>query len=270
MRYNKFPESDPFYFDRRSYLKKRGSAPGPRHYHNFFEVYYIENGYCNYFIDNKAYKLEEGDLVLIPEGIIHNTLYWENSESTRLLINCTRKYIPKSAEFIFAKKNYFYRNRGIKEKLYELLLKIEAEYNNPDEFSDDLIKSYMTTFFMLMARNENEYSEKNSKTGYIQSAIDYIQENLSEEISLQDMANRFSVSREHFSRRFKKETGFGFCDYVNLLRMKKAETLLKQMDNISVAKVATQCGFSDSNYFSVKFKKMYNISPKAVQKMSRE
>ena len=75
------------------------------------------------------------------------------------------------------------------------------------------------------------------------------------------MAKRFSVSREHFSRRFKKETGFGFCDYVNLLRMKKAETLLKQMDNISVAKVAAQCGFSDSNYFSVKFKKMYNISP---------
>ena len=121
----------------------------------------------------------------------------------------------------------------------------------------------------MIARNKNEYSEQDLQSGYIQTAIDYIQENLSAEISLQDMSNRFSVSCEHFSRRFKKETGFGFCEYVNLLRMKKAETLLKQMENMSVAEVASECGFADSNYFSAKFKKMYNISPKALQKMSK-
>ncbi len=65
---------------------------------------------------------------------------------------------------------------------------------------------------------------------------------------------------------FKKETGFGFCEYLNLLRLQKAEALLKQSDNLSISLIASECGFNDSNYFSVKFKEMYGISPKKVQK----
>lgn len=50
----------------------------------------------------------------------------------------------------------------------------------------------------------------------------------------------------------KKETGFGFSEYLNLLRLQYAETLLQQSDKLSISE---QCGFNDSNYFSVKFKK---------------
>ena len=128
----------------------------------------------------------------------------------------------------------------------------------------------MHLFFLTLARNENQYDEKNSQSGYIEEAINYIQENLSSEISLCDIAGHFSVSAEHFSRQFKKETGFGFCEYVNLLRLKRAESILKHQEKMTISEIASECGFSDSNYFSVKFKKMYKISPKALQKMSRE
>ena len=270
MRYYKFQESHPFRFERYERKPKREAQKMDPHIHNFFEIYFIEKGICDYFIDNKAYHLEAGDLVLIPDGIIHNTLYRENNESVRLLINCTGKYIPEAAKSVFSKKCYMYRNREIKDDLLFLLKKIGEEFSSPDDFSDDAIKSYMKLFFFMMARNKNQINPVDYQSGYIEEAINYIQKNLPGEISLSDIAYRFSVSCEHFSRRFKKETGFGFCEYVNLLRMKRAETLLKQSEGMSVAQIAAECGFFDSNYFSVKFKKMYGISPKALQTMYRD
>lgn len=270
MLYTKFPESKPFSFERCSRKASNGSILTEPHYHNFFEIYYIEKGSCNYFIDNKAYPLETGDLVFIPDGIIHNTLYRDSNESVRLLINCTEEYIPDAAKSVFSKKCYMYRNREISGSLLLLLKKIGGEFSSSDEFSDEAIKSYMKLFFFMLVRNKNQIDAEESQSGYIEQAIDHIQKNLAGEISLSDMAGRFSVSREHFSRQFKKETGFGFCEYVSLLRLKRAEALLKRRENMSVAQIAAECGFSDSNYFSVSFKKKYGISPKALQKISRE
>lgn len=122
-----------------------------------------------------------------------------------------------------------------------------------DDFSDDAIKSYMNLFFFMIARNKNQINPEDTQTGYIEEAINYIQKNLAGEISLSDISRKFSVSCEHFSRRFNKETGFGFCEYVNLLRMKRAETLLMQSENKTVGQIAAECGFFDSNYFSMKF-----------------
>lgn len=254
---------DYFYFERCDYADKEGDIFGIEHYHNFYEIYFIENGYCNYFIDNKSYHLEPGDLVLIPTGIVHNTLYTQ-SKPSRLLVNCSGKYIPSATLSLFSKSNYLYRNPEIKDFVSELLYKIKYEFTTPDEFSDDLIKCHMRILLFTLARNKNYYENSDSKRSYIERAINHIQKNLAFDISLTETAGIFSVSPEHFSRQFKKETGFGFNEYVNLLRLKKAEELLKN-ESFSVSDVAARCGFNDCNYFSVKFKKMYGISPKPLQ-----
>ena len=83
------------------------------------------------------------------------------------------------------------------------------------------------------------------------------------------MAELFSVSPEHFSRVFKKETGLGFSKYLNSLRLQYAEQLLKSDKDQSITQVAEICGFDDSNYFSKKFKEMYGAAPKKVQKREK-
>ena len=81
------------------------------------------------------------------------------------------------------------------------------------------------------------------------------------------LKRRFAVSPEHLSRLFRKETGFGFREFRNLLRLQRAEQLLCRPEGGSVASIAAECGFADSNYFSVAFKKMYGVSPKQYQAM---
>jgi len=99
-----------------------------------------------------------------------------------------------------------------------------------------------------------EYVDKTARTGDMDA------------MTLTDMAKYLSVSPEHLSRTFKKETGFGFNEYVNLVRLQKAYVMLKHENGKSVSEVAYSCGFNDSNYFSVIFKKMYGEKPSDVRK----
>lgn len=262
MNYHKFSNID-FFFDRNEDAGKTNEGV-ITHYHNLFEIYYLIKGRTTYFIDNKAYNLLPGDLVLIPSGVIHNSRYKDDLHS-RILINCSQKYIPASVRTIFPSIIYLYRNADINEEIVKILKIIENEYNNPDKMTDEILTCYSHALFFLLARNKNSCKEIKSTIAFIQRAIEYLQENFRNEISLNEVAKNLNVSVEHLSRTFKKETGCGFNNYLALLRLKESVKLLKQGE-YSISEIATMCGFSDGNYFSSLFKKYHGISPKAYSK----
>lgn len=265
-----YPENAIYYFSHDVKNEDVGEQTMPLHYHDLFEIYFLESGSCNYFIDNKSYHLVKGDIAIIPAGTIHYTLY-KNSRYSRMLINFSSRFIPASVIPLLKTIRYIYRNEKITQDIYVLLKKMEEEYKNGGELSEDVLCAYMHILFFSLARNENEYDDKTVKNEYVEKALDFVRNNYSnEEVSLSRIAKKFSVSPEHFSREFKKETGFGFCEYVNILRLKKAEKLIKQNEKLSITEISQKCGFNDSNYFSVRFKKMYGISPKRMQQTFSE
>ena len=75
-----------YYFDKQENI--RGSV-ATQHYHNSYELYYMKNGKCSYFIHDRSYDVVSGDVILIPTGIIHRTNYG-NKPHSRLLINFGR------------------------------------------------------------------------------------------------------------------------------------------------------------------------------------
>ena len=81
-----------YYFQQASKIQGNKSSS---HYHSLIEIYYMKRGKCNYFIDDKSYKVEAGDLVFIPSGIIHKTTY-DTEFHDRWLINCSEFFIPES------------------------------------------------------------------------------------------------------------------------------------------------------------------------------
>ena len=262
----KLREKNEFRFQRAVKKHDSVSYTGNRHYHDLFEIYYLENGTCNYFIDDKSYELLPGDLAIIPAGVIHNTRY-QNTCYTRLLLNFSAKYIPALVLPELKKIGFLYRNPAIADAVKEILRQIESEFNGKDVFSDEAIRSYMNLLFFLLIRNSNCYDDRRTRKEYVEKAIQFLQANYADsDLSLASVAKNFSVSSEHFSREFKKETGFGFCEYLNLLRIKKSEMLIREGNGESIMEISQRCGFNDSNYFSVKFKKTYGISPKQMQK----
>ena len=253
-----------FYFHHDKKVEYQNEYVVKPHYHNMYEMYFITEGNCTYFIDNKTYQVMAGDIVLVPSGVIHNTRYG-NSAHSRMLINFPKQFIPSSILTMLSSLQYVYRNPFVFDEVLSIMKKIEYEYYHPDSMTDELLYCYTQNLFFILAKNKENCTKISAGNSNIEQAIDYIQKHFASDISLINIADICSVSPEHFSRMFKKETGFGFNKYLNLLRLQNSYAMLKQSNNITISEVATKCGFSDSNYFSTKFKELYGISPKKMQ-----
>ena len=255
-----------FYSSRRRY----GTVMNSHHYHDSkFEIYYMVSGKCSYFIDDKSYDVLPGDVVLIPEGTIHKTDYGKE-EHSRLLIECSSGFIPEEVRPKIAELSYVYRNPDVTRDIFLLLKKIGEEFSHPDELTENAITAYMRILFYTLVRSENSAERPDSKNQMVEEVVSYLKENFSQEITLSAMAKLCFVSPEHLSRTFKKETGFGFSEYLTLLRLRQAEYMLKEGDEYSISEIAYRCGFNDSNYFSDKFKKTYGTSPLKYSKDYRK
>lgn len=258
------PEKSYFYFNTADNEVKINN---PVHYHKNYEVYYLKDGVCRYFIDRKSYKLTAGDIVVIPPGVIHNTVY-ESNTHTRILLSCSADYIPHSVLKNIKKLVYFGQTPETAKHIETTYKRIQKAVSEPDEFSEDSIRCYLMNLFLIMAKASTDSYEVKTGSPFIEQAVSFIRKNYMNKMTLSQTARHCAVSAEHLSRVFKKETGFGFNEYLNIYRLKKAESLLKSGNVKSISEVAFHCGFNDSNYFSNAYKKMYNITPSQVKKQS--
>lgn len=88
----------------------------------------------------------------------------------------------------------------------------------------------------------------------------YIQENYTEAIKIQTLAEMIHLSEYRFCHLFKESLGQSPLNYINEVRLKKAHHLLEQQD-MTVAEVAAAVGFTDYNNFGRLFRKYYGYAP---------
>ena len=240
-----------------------------RHVHDAFEIYYMKEGSCTYHIENHTYKVLQGDVILIPGNTSHRTAYGGAAHS-RLLVNCSNEYIPEPVRERLGAIGHLYRNRKAISQIEELFAKIEHEYSHADVLSPEVLKCFTAELMFVILRHKNEHEIKKDDSDFVTTVQEYIKNNYMNEVKLSALAEMLSVSQEHLSREFKKETGIGFKDYLVQFRLQKAEDMLKHETGRAVSEVAYACGFNDGNYFSYKFKKAYGISPTEVRRKKEE
>ena len=236
------------------------------HYHNFYEIYYMVEGKGTYFINDKLYDIVAGDIIIVSPNIIHSTNYG-NKERERVLLEFTDGLLPKYIRDKLKLLPNLYRHPAVSQEVYLILRDIAKEYNVPDEFSREEIINLTSHLIVTLLRNLNSVKHVNSRDAVISEAVAFIKENYKTNITLGQIAEMHFISPEHLSRTFKKETNFGFNEFIALVRLQQAELLLKNRGNMSIAEVAYACGFNDSNYFSDKFKRTYGVSPLQYSKM---
>ena len=240
-----------------------------RHYHENYELYFLESGLCNYFVDNRYYMLRAGDIIFIPGRMIHQTNYGKEAHS-RSVINCSNDFIPDDVSSELFETCYIFRNETVAGEIHDVFRCIEKEYLHHDDYSKKMIKLQMHKLFYLIARHREENMVESSENKMIEGIISHVKKNYMNEVSLAEMAESNAVSAEHLSRAFKKEIGMGFNEYVNALRLQKAEFMLRNEEGKSVSEVAFACGFNDSNYFSYRFKRLYGVSPTSIKKRNNK
>ncbi|MBQ6447688.1 MULTISPECIES: response regulator [Niallia] len=94
----------------------------------------------------------------------------------------------------------------------------------------------------------------------MQDIVSYVDTYYMEELSLEKLSNRFFLSREHISRKFKQQTGMPLSKYIMKLRIERAKYLLREKDE-NIYAIALLLGYQDEKYFSKLFKKMVGLTP---------
>lgn len=236
------------------------------HTHGFYEVYYLLEGKRKYFLDNAIYKIESGDVVLVPPNVLHRSIEGETPSYSRILLDIPKDMIekafleqlPKSAPaFIIKipkKRRDFFEN---------LLEKLEYEFHSNDDYSDYLIKKHLNELFIFLIRlnRGTVYSAANFETSrMISNATRYISGNFEKQLTLEEVAENAGMSKSHFCRLFKEKTGFNFSSYLTGVRINEAAKMLCSTD-LSITEIASQCGYNDSAYFAMIFKKIKGTTP---------
>lgn len=141
----------------------------------------------------------------------------------------------------------------IDEISYRFFQKIDLVSSHREQIKlmDEMITAYC------------EYVKKYSSEQYssaIRNTLNYIHQNISNKISLREIAQHLKVSPSHLSRQFRAETGKTVVEYINSVRIVIAANKLKQT-NLTVAKISESIGIQDTNYFSRLFRKYMGCSP---------
>lgn len=110
-------------------------------------------------------------------------------------------------------------------------------------------------------RNDNDLLSLQTGNEYVRKAIQYIEEHISDVLTIKDVAQQVHLNPSYFSVLFKEEASLTFIDYVTRLRMKKAKELLEN-SNLSLDAISERIGLQTTSYFIRMFKRFENMTPK--------
>ena len=192
------------------------------------------------------------------------------SDAERLLITFDKGFLgldDDDSVFDCFRKQYHYKN----VMLREMFTSIEYAYSKNTVEHSRLI--HHALMYILMKLNLNHFTKESNEFIPISdrpflAAVEYINNNFEDNLTLEDMAERFHVSKSHFSRKFKEITGIGFNEYILLVRIKHSEFLLIETD-YSITEISGKCGFNSSSYFTSAFNKYKGMTPFKFRKSQK-
>ena len=239
------------------------------HYHDFHKIIVFISGKVTYHIEGKAYHLKPRDILLVSQGAIHKPeidpsvpyeryIFWIRDDlSCQELNTCFQKANDRSFNLVRA-------DSVLQERLKDLLPEIEQTLQNK-HFGDTVLRNALFTQFMIyinriFLRTSSSPDKKTySSDTQVEQLLKYINRNLSENLSIDQLANRFFFSKYHMMRKFKNETGYTIHNYITSKRLLMARSLISQ--GIPVMKAAQASGFHDYTTFVRAYKKQFGKAP---------
>ena len=168
------------------------------------------------------------------------------------VIQCTRLKYPQIAFVIVSGYDDFaYCREALRLKITDYILKPV----NYEEFGTCIDNLKIALFQQESAREEPQEEERP-----ILAITRYLQEHLSEDVSLSVLAEEFHLSAQYISQLFKNEIGVNFLAYFTNIRMERAKKLLLS-SSASIGEISEQLGFGDYRVFTKVFKKAEGVTP---------
>lgn len=263
-----------------SFLTDEGKLPA-------FEVLLVSNkksvSLCNgsfeVHTDTLISQLHQTDLIIIPaitgenDSIFQQNSFYESwiskqySKGTELIsmngknvfqtLGLLHNKKPLTENMIVVKNGLYYTNGTY----WNLLIHLIEKYTNND-IAGKIAKMYAVTFYQNVQQasfiNTNNSSSHQDQT--IREAQEYIEKNVGERITVEELSLRFAIGRRHFIRRFKKATDHTPLEFIQKTKIDAARKMLETTD-MNITEVMYEVGYNDLKTFRTTFKKLTGKLP---------
>lgn len=259
------------------YFHLRDTAGQERdyHYHEFDKIVLLLAGRVDYAVESVTYALRPWDILLVKHHVIHKALIDKSVPYERIILYLDGGYferlLPDAGlmnSFEQADRSGEYRlvpDEQQRAALERTLQAYEQAAGDGRFGAQTLCDSYILQLLVLIGRmNAAPRREEQRFDPKIRQTLSYINENLGRELSVDTLAERVYLSRYHFMRLFKAETGSTVHAYVRQKRLLYAARLIREGTNANQA--AEAAGFSDYSTFHRAFRSSFGVSPGQLKK----
>ena len=248
------------------------------HSHTFYEMLCCRNTCgAEYLVGAERYKLQKGDIILVPPGISHRPLLteelaepyirdvlWISEEFMHLLNFTTPNLVTDSF-----KQPFLFRTAGTQWSYICDMFRSGVREAEKEQFGWNTVVTANTTNILVhLIRAKLDMHTKPmsaEKPELLEQLLAYIENNMAQKITLAETARHFFISESTISQTFRKKMGISFYQCVTQKRLIASKALIEQ--NLALEFVAERVGFNDYSSFYRAFKQEFGISPRQYRKM---
>ncbi|GIO29845.1 MULTISPECIES: helix-turn-helix domain-containing protein [Paenibacillus] len=240
------------------------------HMHQGYELYYLFSGERDYFIRDRTFRVKRGSFVFIEKEELHRTIDAGAPKHERVVINFAAPLLEgsglngRSGVVTLAPQDQ-YKGEAL---VRELIAEAKGDAPGRDMMLESLLKQLLVHVFRAQTEQLEPEAQPSALHRTMSEVAEYVGSHYREELHLKDVAERFFVSPYYLSRKFKQCTGFGFAEYVQLVRIREAQRLLRET-NLKMIEVAERTGIGTIANFHKLFRKMNGCSPLQYRKLQR-
>lgn len=231
-----------------------------KHVHEEFTITLVQDGKMNAFLDGFSHDFTKSAILTINPDEIHacktqttsgykyNSIYFKKSFLENIIEN-------KSKDIYFSKQTL--NNIELYKKLSMLIYAEEHDLVSNLDFECELVEVMKSITYQNT--NLNMYVNMTSHDKLVLKAKEYINDNFSSDLSLDDISSALNISKYHFLRLFKQKTHISPHNYLMLRRIEKAKQSLQ--NGKSIINTAYECGFNDQSHLNRRFKAITGLTP---------
>ena len=255
------------------------------HWHHYVEILYIIEGNVMVSTNDREYYLSEDEMVLFHQGDIH-AIYSSNMKTAKYYVikfnvgslSVSTSFTPRLSSLLKAARNQnartvFTAKEGIDNDIRARFESCITELNGKQLGYDVRVHAELSSILigMLRAWQRDGIDYATLRRDVLEdetslhNVTEYIDSHLSDNIMIEDLAKMCNMSYSHFARSFKETYGHSCKEYIEILKIEKAEEMLNFTD-CSLSEISQEMGFSDCSHFIRIFKRLKGVTPGSIRK----
>ena len=255
------------------------------HSHSHYELYlFCEGDLDRYVVGSRSYRLQRGDLLLIPPKVTHHPIFLEGARHyQRYVLWCSQDYLTHLTK-LDGDIDYAFRlcrERGeyllrfplpsVSQMLENELRTMWTEFQSRSLCRETAIQLSCMSFLVRLNRSVSTdavvSSIRDAENPLLEQVITYIHEHYGEPLSLQDTAKKFFVSPSTIEHQFTQKLGWSFYRYVTKRRIIEARNQIAA--GVPLKAACQNCGYADYSNFYKAFTREVGMTPSQFRRFGQ-